>query len=51
MSKGQKRAGRFLCALATILAFVAFSAVAMAQDSDTIYDEAGVLSDPEEQQV
>jgi uncharacterized membrane protein YgcG len=37
--------------LAAILAFVAFSAVAMAQDSDTIYDEAGVLSNSEEQQV
>jgi uncharacterized membrane protein YgcG len=51
MSKGPTRAGRFLFALATILAFVAFSSVAMAQDSDTIYDEADVLSNSEEQQV
>jgi uncharacterized membrane protein YgcG len=51
MSKGSTRTGRFLFTRATILAFVAFSAVAMAQDSDTIYDEADVLSDSEEQQV
>src|SRR3712207_2220678 len=51
MSKGPTRAGKFLFALATILAFVAFSSVAMAQDSDTIYDEADVLSNSEEQQV
>jgi uncharacterized membrane protein YgcG len=51
MSKGPTRAAAFLCVLAAILAFVAFSAVAMAQGSDTIYDEADVLSDPEEQQV
>ena len=51
MRKGPTRAEAFLCVLATILAFVAFSAVAMAQGSDTIYDEADVLSDSEEQQV
>src|SRR3712207_1704817 len=51
MSKGQTRAAAFLCMLVTVLAFVAFSAVAMAQDSDTIYDETDVLTDSEEQQV
>ncbi|MDQ5817724.1 MAG: TPM domain-containing protein [Actinomycetota bacterium] len=51
MSKGPTRAGRFLFALAMILAFVTFSSVVMAQDADTIYDEADVLSDPEEEQV
>jgi hypothetical protein len=51
MSKGQTRAAAFLCMLVTVLAIVAFSAVAMAQDPDTIYDEADVLTDSEEQQV
>lgn len=51
MRKGPIRAEAFLCVLATILALVAFSAVAMAQGTDTIYDEADVLSDSEEQQV
>ena len=51
MSKGPTRAAAFLCVVAAILAFVAFSAVAMAQDPDTIYDEADVLSNSEEDQV
>ena len=44
MSKGPTRAAAFLCVLATRLAFVAFSAVAVDQDSDTIYDGGGVLN-------
>jgi len=38
-------------ALAAILAFLASSGIAAAQGTNTIYDEAGVLSDSEEQQV
>jgi ornithine cyclodeaminase len=40
-----------VCALAAALVFVLFPTLAAAQDSDTIYDEADVLSDSEEQQV
>lgn len=40
-----------LFTLAAVLAFVAFSSTAMAQGSDTIYDEANELSGPEEQEV
>ena len=40
-----------LCALAAVLAFLASPAPAAAQGSDTIYDEAGALSDAQEQRV
>src|SRR5215210_2844000 len=37
--------------LAVVVAFAIFPALAAAQSSDTVYDEAGALSDPEEQRV
>jgi hypothetical protein len=37
--------------LAVVVAFVFFPALAAAQGSDTVYDEAGALSGPEEQRV
>ncbi len=40
-----------LCALAAVLAFVRSPTLAVAQGSDTVYDEAGVLSESQEQQV
>ena len=40
-----------LYALAAVLAFLASPGIAAAQDSDTIYDEAGVLSDSQEGRV
>ena len=36
---------------AVVVAFAIFPALAAAQGSDTVYDEAGALSDPEEQRV
>jgi uncharacterized membrane protein YgcG len=40
-----------LYGLAVVVALVIFPALAAAQGSDTVYDEAGVLSGPEEQHV
>lgn len=40
-----------LCALVAALAFLVFPAIAAAQGSDTVYDEANVLTGFEEQQV
>jgi uncharacterized membrane protein YgcG len=40
-----------LYGLAVVVALVIFPALAAAQGSDTVYDEAGVLSGPEEQRV
>jgi len=45
------RRAPLLAVLAVLLAFLAFASLAVAQGSDTIYDEAGVLSNSEEQQV
>jgi hypothetical protein len=39
------------CGLAVVVAFAVFPALAAAQGSDTVYDEAGALSGPEEQRV
>jgi len=40
-----------LYAVAVVVAFAICPALAAAQDSDTVYDEAGALSGPEEQRV
>jgi uncharacterized membrane protein YgcG len=40
-----------VCTLAAALVFVLFPTLAAAQDSDTVYDEADVLSGSQEQQV
>src|ERR671910_2788213 len=40
-----------LIGLAVVIAFALFPAFAAAQGSDTVYDEAGALSGPEEQRV
>ena len=51
VGKRLRRAAPLLAVLAALLAFLAFSSLAVAQGSDTIYDEAGVLSNSEEEQV
>src|SRR5215211_6330156 len=40
-----------LYGVAVVVAFVFYPALAAAQGSDTVYDEAGALSGPEEQRV
>lgn len=40
-----------LCVLAAVLVFVPSPTLAAAQGTDTVYDEAEVLSDSKEQQV
>lgn len=51
MIYGPTRTASLLCSLAAVLAFLAFPALATAQESDTIFDEAGELSGSEEQEV
>ena len=46
-----RRTAAPLCGVAVVVAFAIFPALAAAQGSDTVYDEAGALSDPEEQRV
>jgi uncharacterized membrane protein YgcG len=45
------RTSAFGVALASLLVFFALSAPAAAQDQDTVFDEAGTLSGPEEERV
>jgi uncharacterized membrane protein YgcG len=46
-----RRTAAPLCGLAAVIVFAIFPALAAAQGSDTVYDEAGALSGPEEQRV
>ena len=46
-----RRTAAPLYVVAVVVAFAIFPALAAAQGSDTVYDEAGALSDPEEQRV
>jgi uncharacterized membrane protein YgcG len=46
-----RRTAAPLYGIAVVVAFAIFPAPAAAQGSDTVYDEAGALSDPEEQRV
>ncbi|MDQ4063514.1 MAG: TPM domain-containing protein [Actinomycetota bacterium] len=40
-----------VCGLAVVVAFATFATLAAAQGSDTVYDQAGALSGPEEHRV
>ncbi|QIN84070.1 hypothetical protein GBA63_16520 [Rubrobacter tropicus] len=51
MIQALPRTATYLCSLAAVLAFLAFPALAAAQNADTIFDDAGELSDAEERQV
>jgi uncharacterized membrane protein YgcG len=46
-----RRTAAIVYGLAVVVAFAIFPALAAAQSSDTVYDEARALSDPEEQRV
>ncbi len=46
-----RRTASPLCTLAAVLAFVTLPSAATAQGPDTVFDDAGELSGPEEQQV